>query len=131
MEWINNSMAKFIGFSTIGRVKAPYSITGSELVKRDLMNEFYTRRGERLMRPRFGSIIWDLLMDPSTQDLDNAIRQDITAIVKRDPRVKLKNIVLLILDHTISAEVTLEFLPIGNADTLYLNYKREITEGID
>ena len=124
-------MAKFTGFSTIGRVRAPYSITGSELVKRDLMNEFYTRRGERLMRPRFGSIIWDLLMDPSTQDLDNAIRQDITAIVKRDPRVKLKNIVLLILDHTISAEVTLAFLPIGNEDTLYLNYKREITEGID
>ena len=74
-------MAKFKGFNTIGRVKAPYTITDGELIKRDLLNQFYTKLGERVMRPNYGSIIWDLLMDPSTADLDKKIQKDIDKIL--------------------------------------------------
>ena len=52
----------FKGFSTIDKIRAPYSLFDQELIKRDLLNEFQTRRGERLMKPNFGSIIHDLLM---------------------------------------------------------------------
>jgi len=50
----------FKGFSTVNKVKAPYTLTDMALVKQDLLNEFNTRKGERVMRPNFGSIIWDL-----------------------------------------------------------------------
>lgn len=124
-------MAKFKGFNTIGRTSAPFTLTDDELVKRDLLNEFYTRRGERLMRPNFGSIIWDLLMDPSTQDVDNAIREDIIKIIDRDPRVEHVNTDLAVLDHAIRAQVTIKMLPVGNPEQLYIEYQREITEGVD
>lgn len=124
-------MAKFKGFSTVNKVNAPYTLTDSELVKRDLLNEFYTRQGERVMRPSFGSIIWDILMDPSTPDLDKRISDDIIRIIGKDPRVEHINTTVVVLDHAIRAEVDLKFLPAGNVDKLYLNYTRKITEGND
>ena len=81
MNQINNSMARLLGFSTVGKVKAPYSLVDSDVVVRDLLNEFYTKKGERLMRPNFGSVIWDLLMNPNTRDLENAVQKDIERII--------------------------------------------------
>lgn len=124
-------MATFKGFSTVDQVRAPYTLTDAELVKRDLLNELYTRKGERVMRPNFGSIVWDLLMDPSTARLDEAIKDDINTIVKRDPRITLLDTRILVLDHVIRAEIDLRFVPTDTVDTLYLEYQRDITEGTD
>ena len=52
----------FKGFSTVDKIRAPYSLTDIELVKRDLLNEFYTKKGERVMRPNLGCIVHDLLL---------------------------------------------------------------------
>lgn len=123
-------MAIFNGFSTIGRVRPPYSITGSELVKRDLLNEFHTRRGERVMRPEFGSIIWDLIMEPTGPDLESKIESDVKKILNREPRASLLNTRIYILDHTIRIEIDLNYVQLNSSDTLYLEYKRKITEGV-
>ena len=131
MVTINNSMAKFKGFSTVDRVRAPYTLVDSDLVKRDLLNEFYTRRGERVMRPEFGSIIWDIVMDPSTSKLEGQIRDDVKKILGRDPRVEHKNTAVYVLDHAIRVEILIEILPAGDVEQLYLEYTREITEGIE
>ena len=40
----------------IGDLKK-FSITDIELIKQDLFNHFYTRQGERLMNPTYGTII--------------------------------------------------------------------------
>ena len=123
-------MVNFVGFSTVDNNKAPYTLTGSELVKRDLLNELYTRKGERVMNPRFGSIIWDLLMEPSSAKLQKEVEADIEGIFKKDPRVKLTKINVLVLDHSIRADVDFMFLPLNNPDTLYVEYIRNITEGL-
>lgn len=123
-------MVNFVGFSTVENNKAPYTLTGSELVKRDLLNELYTRKGERVMNPRFGSIIWDLLMEPSSAKLQKEVEADIEGIFKKDPRVKLTKINVLVLDHSIRADVDFIFLPLNNPDTLYVEYIRNITEGL-
>jgi len=123
-------MAKFKGFSTINRVRAPYTLVDSELVKRDLLNEFYTKRGERVMRPEYGSIIWDIVMDPSTPMLEGQIRDDVVKILGRDPRVEHKNTSIYVLDHAIRIEINIEILPQGDVEQLYLEYTREITEGL-
>jgi phage baseplate assembly protein W len=122
-------MVNFIGFSTVNN-SAPYTLTGSELVKRDLMNELYTRRGERVMNPKFGSIIWDLLMEPSTPKLQKEVEQDIEKIFKRDPRAEMKSLNVVVLDHVIRAEVEFKFVPLNTTDTLYVEYIRNISEGL-
>ena len=60
------------GFSTKDRIRPPYTLTNGEAVKTDLLNELYTRKGERVMRPNYGTSIYDLIMNP----LDDYVEQD-------------------------------------------------------
>jgi len=118
----------FKGFSTIDKIRAPYTLTDSELVKRDLLNHFYTRKGERFMRPDFGCIVWDLLMEPDSPGLQDQIKEDIERIIDLDPRVKYKECILYIADHSIRAEITVSFFNLESEDTLYLEFRRRSDE---
>ena len=115
----------FKGFSTVDKVKAPFTLTDVELVKRDLLNEFYTRKGERLMRPNFGSVIWDLLMNPEDTFTTDEIKQDIERIIAKEQRVELINVDIYAQDHSVRAEVELKYVILNSKDTLYLEFTRE------
>ena len=122
-------MATFIGMSTVDNVRAPYTLTDDALVKRDLLNEFYTKRGERMMRPTFGSIIWEILMDPDTPDLEKQVKDDIKKIIDRDPRVTLLRVVSVVVDQALRAEAIISYVATNNEDVLYLNYTRDAADG--
>jgi len=126
---INTCMATlFKGFSTVDKVRAPYTLTDADLVKRDLLNHFYTRIGERIMRPTFGSVIWDYLMEPEDPETQEIIKEDIVRIVKSDPRVEFLSTKLLVLDHTIQAEVQIKYKLLNSSDTLFLEYVTTSTD---
>jgi phage baseplate assembly protein W len=119
-------VAKFKGFSTVDRIRAPYTLEGRDLVKRDLLNTFYTKKGERLMRPNYGSVIWDLLMNPDDTATEKEIRDDVERIIDSDPRVDLLDTVIIYMDHTIRIEINLKYVLLNDSDTLYLEYTRDI-----
>ena len=126
---INTCMATlFKGFSTVDKVRAPYTLTDAALVKRDLLNHFYTRIGERIMRPTFGSVIWDYLMEPEDPRTQEIIKDDIERIVNSDPRVEHQDTTLLILDHTIQAEVKIKYKLLNSEDSLFLEYVTNSTD---
>lgn len=126
---INTCMATlFKGFSTVDKVRAPYTLTDADLVKRDLLNHFYTRIGERIMRPTFGSVIWDYLMEPEDPETQEIIKEDIERIVNSDPRVEFQETNLLVLDHTIQAEVKIRYVLLNSDDTLFLEYVTSSTD---
>ena len=58
----NNSTAAFTykGFSS-QETKSNFKLYDIDLVKQDIINHFYIRKGEKLMNPDFGTVIWDLL----------------------------------------------------------------------
>ena len=119
-------VAKFRGFSTVDRIRAPYTLEGADLVKRDLLNTFYTKKGERVMRPEYGSIIWDLLMNPDDTATEKEIRDDVIRIIDADPRVEHLYTTVIYMDHTIRIEINLKYVLLNNEDILYLEYNREI-----
>lgn len=119
-------VARFRGFSTADRVKPPYTLRDLDLVKQDLLNVFYTRKGERVMRPEYGTIIWDLLMDPSDSSTEKEIRQDISRIVNADPRVEALGVDIFIMDHVIRIEISLNYVLLNTQDILYLEYIDDI-----
>ena len=121
-------MAKLLGFSTVGKVKAPYSLVGKDVVIQDLLNEFYSPKGERLMRPNFGCSIHDMIMDPNI-DAEDKVKAEISRIIGKDPRAEEVSTVLNTFEHGIRAEVKLRILPYNVEEFLYLNYVREIEEG--
>jgi phage baseplate assembly protein W len=85
-------MRTFKGFSTVEKQYGSFKSYDMELAKRDLLNELYTRKGERLMSPEFGYIVWDVLFDPMTEDIIEAIKQDSLRIIQRDPRLELRQL---------------------------------------
>ena len=98
------------GYSSVARPEIDTTLFDLDLVKQDLLNHFHTRIGERVGRPTFGSIIWDLLFDPSDSRTESLVVQDAQRIVGMDPRVKLLDITPTIsLDtHTITLAIRLK-----------------------
>jgi phage baseplate assembly protein W len=64
-----------------------YKLTDIDLVKQDLMNHFYIRKGEKLENPEFGTVIWDMLFEPFTEEVKKIIAKDVEDIVNYDPRI--------------------------------------------
>ncbi len=126
MIMINTCMATlFKGFSTVDKVRAPYTLTDIELVKQDLLNEFYTKKGERVMPPNFGCVVHDMLMNPEDLFTEEEIRDDILRIVEKEPRVNFLDMNVYSLDQTIRIELFLSFVLLESEDVLYLNFTRE------
>ena len=116
------------GFSTVGQVRAPYTLIDGDLIKADLLNELYTKRGERLMRPTYGTRIWDILMNPLDKYVVEEIKEDIERIVEKDTRVEMTDLFTDVLDHTIRITLHLKFKPYLSEDTLFVEYARENVE---
>ena len=120
--------ASFIGFSTAGRIKPPYTLIDFDLVKVDLLNHFNTRKGERVMLPEFGTVIYDLLMDPLDDMTKDLLREDVIRIIKSDPRVEMVDLIMTELEHVILLEVELLYLPNGVTETIAIQFDIELQE---
>jgi phage baseplate assembly protein W len=120
-------MRKFKGYSTINKTWGNFKLYDVELAKRDLLNEFYTSKGERLMSPQFGSIVWDLLFDPLTDEIITAIRADCVRIVTKDPRLDIVNIDVIDNEHTIIVTIVLKYIPTATTTELVAEFNRNLT----
>lgn len=118
-------MRKFKGFSTVDRSWGNFKLYDIELAKRDLLNEFYTRKGERLMMPSFGSIVWDLLFDPLTEETIELIREDCLRIVTKDPRLELRDFNIEDEEHTIRVTILLNYVPTTTLTELVAVFNRD------
>lgn len=109
------------GFSTIGQTKK-FRLTDFDLVKRDILNHFYIRKGEKLMNPGFGTIIWNVLHEPFTEDLKSVITADIKDIARYDPRVSFDNIVVTEFDQGIQILLELRYLQTNQTSLMNLQF---------
>ena len=116
------------GFSTVGKVRAPYTLIDGELIKQDLMNELKARKGERVMRPNFGTTLYDILMNPLDQFVSEEVKEEVRRVIEKDPRVQIDEIFTQTLDHLIRVQVQLKFLPTLDEDRLFLEYARTDVE---
>jgi len=77
------------------------------------------------MRPNFGSIIWDLLMNPQDEFTEQEVKEDIGRIIGKHSRVELVSITVYTSDKTIRADVTLNYVLLQSTDVLYLEFMSE------
>lgn len=103
-------MTTYKGFSTYDRTKK-FRITDFELAKQDLFNHFHIRKGEKLMNPNFGTIIWGILFEPFTEEIKAAIVKDIKAIAAYDPRISIDNVTVTQFEYGIQISLELSYIP--------------------
>jgi len=116
----------FKGFSSPAS-RTNYKLYDFELVKQNLLNRLSVRKGERVENPEFGTIIYDVLFEPLTEDLRQAIADDITRNLNADPRINTEEILVSEEDHGISIQATISYLPYNITEKLQLDFDQNST----
>ena len=111
------------GFSSAEN-KTGFRIFDIDLVKRDLLNHFYIRKGEKLENPNFGTIIWDMLFEPFTEDVKKAIAKDVEQIINYDPRIQVNSVIVDSTDQGIRIEAELVYLPFNISEAITFDFDR-------
>ena len=114
------------GFSSINNPDVGNRLFDLDLIKQDIINQFNTRKGERVMNAQFGSIIWDLLMEPLTEATTEALKDDIQAIVSSDSRVTPSQIKLTEYDNGYLLELTLTLVNTDQSTNLKLSFDQKL-----
>jgi len=112
------------GFSTVAGVKSN-QLYDLDLIKQDLINHFYTRKGERVMEPDFGSVIWDMLYEPMDETNKEIIVDDCKKIIISDPRVDLRDIYLTESENGLRVDIGINVKPYNQSAQMLLEFERE------
>ncbi len=118
-------MTTFIGFSTIGKKTGTRVLEDKELAIRDLLNHFYTRRGERLGNPDFGSILPELVFEPFDDRTIDLANDDVRTIIDLDPRWELIDYRIDSDDKSLTITIQLSYVSDRSAEELVLRYRNE------
>lgn len=114
-------MTTYRGFTTKRNAKK-YTLTDFELAKQDLINYFNIRRGQKLMQPTFGTIIWDMLFEPLNEDTQQAITADVSKIAAYDPRLRVGQVAVTQQTNGLLIQITLSYVNTDQTETLSLNF---------
>ena len=72
--------------------KKTFKLRDLELVKMDILNHIFTKRGSRVMMPRFGTQIPEMAFEPMDDEMIATVREEVTRVINYDPRVELLEI---------------------------------------
>jgi phage baseplate assembly protein W len=118
-----SSSFRYKGFSS-NEVKNNFKLYDIELVKRDLMNHFYIRKGEKLENPNFGTIIWDMLFENFTSEVRRLITEDVEQIINYDPRVKVNALTIDSTDQGIRIQADVVYLPFNVNERMTFDFDK-------
>lgn len=110
------------GFSTVNTNSVKGSLYDLALIKQDLINQFYIRKGEKLENPDFGTIIWDMLFEPLTEQIKTLIANDVTTIVNSDPRIQSIQTIVTQVEYGLQIELTLLYVPYNIQESMQLTF---------
>lgn len=113
---------KYRGISTVDNIGNNFVKYDLALIKQDIINHFHIRQGEKLENPEFGTIIWDVLFEPLTDSLKEAIIKNVTDIINYDPRVSVDNVTIQTFESGIQIECALTYLPYNISESLRLTF---------
>ena len=118
---LSNKEVTFKGFSSKAD-KQSFKVYDFECVKQDLINRLSVRKGERVENPEFGTIIYDCLFEPFTEEVKEAIVEDITQNLNVDPRINAQEIRVSEADYGIAIQATITYVPLDITEKLQFQF---------
>ena len=113
------------GISTVNNDSNSFNLYDIALIKQDIINHFHIRVGEKLENPSFGTIIWDVLFEPMTDSLKQAIANNVTDIINYDPRVQVEQVTVDTYESGILIECTLTYLPYNISESMRMKFDED------
>lgn len=120
----SNAVFTYKGFNSED-AKRGFKSYDIDLVKKDIINHFYIRKGEKLMNPDFGTVIWDLLFEPFTEEVKKLIIEDVEQIINYDPRISINSVIIDSTDMGIRIEADIVYLPFNINERMSFNFDKE------
>ena len=121
------AIAVYKGFSTVNNNFGNSKLTDTDLIKRDLLNHFAVRKGEKLMNGEFGTSLRDLIMDPLTDETKAIVIQEVNAVIENDPRVRSEGITLDEYQNGLQIEMSLRYVVSNEVENLMVKFDRPDT----
>jgi phage baseplate assembly protein W len=112
----------FYGYSTVETNSKKQQFADIELIKRDLLNHFYTRKGERVMMPTYGCGIWEMFFDQFNDLTKDLITEECTKVITADSRVQLQSIFVDQLDQGFVVQMDLLYVPYNVIDSFTVQF---------
>ena len=119
----NQGMFTYKGFSS-KETANNYKLYDIDLVKQDLLNHFYIRKGEKLENPEFGTVIWDMLFEQFTEDVKNIIAKDVEGIINFDPRIAVNEVQIDSTDQGIRIQADIVYIPFNVNERMTFNFDK-------
>lgn len=104
-----------------------FKLLDIELVKLDLLNHIFTRKGERVHLPRFGTSIPDLVFEPLDEETLDTIESELRFVFNYDPRVELLDLTITegADGNSVTAAARLLYIELDTEDLMNLNIQFE------
>jgi phage baseplate assembly protein W len=118
------AIAVYKGFSTVNNNFGSSKLTDTDLIKRDLLNHFAIRKGEKLMNGEFGTSLRDLIMDPLTDETKAIVIQEVNAVIENDPRVRSEGITLDEYENGLQIEMSVRYVIDNQVENLVVRFDR-------
>ena len=101
--------------------KKTFRVNDVELVQLDILSHIYTRKGDRVMMPNFGTRIPDMAFEPLDSITLDIVEEELRAVVAFDPRVELLDLTIVPQEDSNSITASLRLLYVelnlvGNMD---------------
>lgn len=105
--------------------KNNFKIYDIDLVKQDIINHFYIRKGEKLENPDFGTIIWDMIFEQFTEENKKLIAKDVEQVINYDPRIVVESINVDSTEQGIRIEAQIIYIPFNVNERMTFDFDRE------
>lgn len=113
------------GISTVNSDATSINLYDADLIKQDLLNHFNIRKGEKIYNANFGTIIWDVLFEPMTENIKDAVMKDALSIFDADPRINATNVTILQKDYGIQLYAEIEFIKIKVIEKMIFDFDQQ------
>jgi len=100
-----------------------FKLNNIDLVKSDLLNHIFTKKGERVMMPNWGTQIPEMVFEPLNEDTVDVVYDELEYVFNYDPRVDIQKLKVTpnYTTNSIQANAQLWYIELNLSDTIELN----------
>jgi len=112
------------GFSTFEWEKSgTFSVRDIEAVKLNILNHIFTKKGERLAMPTYGTLIPNLIFEPIDDLTLSVLEEELKYVVNFDPRVELIDMTITAVpdENRVMVSMILNYIELKMVNNMDLN----------